>query len=240
MQNSRTRPALALLGLAAALLSLAAARPASAQTHVYTLNNTYADANGGPSLTPDGGTLSASGYTFGPNQGLTLNNAINATTYSIELNFSLTDLGGYRKLVDFGNLVPDTGLYLLNGQLDFYPTPVTATTTVVANQSVDVLLTRDGATNLVTGYLNGVSQFSFTDSTNIATFSSPNNVIHFFEDDAATGGGEASGGTVTRITINPAPVPEASTTVSFGLLLALGVILRMGGVVMAKKRKKAA
>ena len=32
-----------------------------------------------------------------------------------------------------------------------------------------------------------------------------------------------------------APVPEASTTVSFGLLLALG----LGGLVIAAKRKKA-
>ena len=34
----------------------------------------------------------------------------------------------------------------------------------------------------------------------------------------------------------PAAVPEASTTVSFGLLLALG----LGGVVIAAKKKKAA
>jgi len=235
MQTSRTRPVSALLGLAAALLSLASAPSASAQTHVYTLNNTYADSNGGPSLIADGGTLSGSGYTFAPNQGLTLNNAINATNYSIDITFSLTDLGGYRKLVDFGNLGPDSGLYLLGGQLNFYPV-ATGPTVVSANQSVEVLLTRNGATNLVTGSLNGVQQFSFTDTTNLAVFDQPNNVIHFFEDDFATGQNEASGGTVTRITITGAPVPEASTTVSLGLLLALG----LGGMVVAGKRKKRA
>ncbi len=36
--------------------------------------------------------------------------------------------------------------------------------------------------------------------------------------------------------VTPAAVPEASTTVSFGLLLALG----MGGVVIAAKKKKVA
>ncbi len=38
-----------------------------------------------------------------------------------------------------------------------------------------------------------------------------------------------------NLTYSPAAVPEASTTVSFGLLLALG----LGGVVVAAKRKKA-
>ena len=40
--------------------------------HDYELNGSFADALGGPSLTPNGGTLNATNYTFGPNQGLTL------------------------------------------------------------------------------------------------------------------------------------------------------------------------
>jgi len=236
MQTSPARTASALLGLSAALLSLAAAQPASAQTHTYTLNNTYTDSNGGPPLTPDGGTISSAGYIFvNKDQGLTLNNGINATNYSIELNFSLTDLGGYKKLVDFGNLGPDTGLYFLNGQLDFYNVTGAVGPVVTANTSVDVLLTRNGVTNIVTGSLNGVQQFSFADTGNIAVFNQPNSVVHLFEDDAATSGNEASPGTVTRIVLTGAPaVPEASTTVSLGLLLALG----MGGLVVANRRKK--
>ena len=50
-----------------------------------------------------------------------------------------------------------------------------------------------------------------------------------------TVGGVNTGSTST-FTAGFAPVPEASTTVSFGLLLALG----MGGTVVAAKRKKAA
>ena len=241
MQTSRTRPVSALLGLAAALLSLASAPSALAQTHVYTLNNTLADSNGGPSLVPNGstgtGALSASGYTFTANQGLGLSNALtDPGNYSISLTFSLTDLLGYKKLIDFKNLVSDNGLYLLNGQLDYYPTALTATTTVAANQSVTVNLTRNSATQLVTGSVNGVQQFSFTDTTNDAVFSTANGQINFFQDDNATGQNEAGPGTVTRITITGAPVPEASATVSLGLLLALG----MGGLVVAAKRKKVA
>lgn len=227
-------PGLTLAALA--LVSLAAAGRASAQAHVYTLNNTYADANGGPSLTPSGGTLSASGYTFAPNQGLSLSNALaNGGNYSIDLTFSLTDLSGYRKLLDFKNLGSDDGLYLLNGQLNFFPV-VTGPTVIAPNQSVTVDLTRNAATQVVTGSLNGVQQFSFTDTGNIAVFDQPGALINFFEDDNVTGQREASGGMVTRITLNAPPaVPEASTTASFGLLLALG----LGGLVVAAKRKKA-
>ena len=45
---------------------------------------------------------------------------------------------------------------------------------------------------------------------------------------------QAAGGVQNTAQILGAPVPEASTTVSFGLLLALG----MGGVVLAARRKK--
>ena len=242
MQTSRTRPIPALLGLAAALLCLAAAHPASAQTHIYTLNNTFADSNGGPSLVPNGstgtGTLSPSGYTFLANQGLGLTNALtDPGNYSISLTFSLTSVtsgSGYVKLIDFKNFASDNGLYLLNGQLDFYPTPLVATTVIAANQSVTVNLTRNSATHLLTGSVNGVQQFSFADTDNNAVFSTAGGQINFFQDDTVTGQREASGGTVTRITIN-APVPEASTTVSFGLLLALG----LGGLVVTTRKKRA-
>ena len=46
--------------------------------------------------------------------------------------------------------------------------------------------------------------------------------------------GFVAGFNVSYKLISDAPVPEASTTVSFGLLLALG----MGGVVVAGRRKK--
>ncbi len=220
-----------------ALLGLGALLPVSAQTYVYSLNNTFAPVNGGPSLTPNGGTLSASGYTFAPNQGLSLSNAFGGSDYSIDMTFSLTDLGGYRKLLDFNGLNDDAGLYFLNGSLDFYPV-ADGLTTVGANQSVTVDLTRNGATQLVTGSVNGVPQFSFVDSSGLAVFKSAGDTIHFFEDDNATGMHEASGGTVTGITVSgtSSPVPEASTTVSLGLLLTLG----LGGVAIATRKRKAA
>ena len=192
-------------------LGLGALLPVSAQTHVYSLNNTYADTNGGPSLTPNGGTLSASGYTFAANQGLSLSNALggNGAGYSIDITFSFNDLTSgntYKKILDFNDLNDDAGLYLLNGQLDFFPI-ASGPTVVAANQSITVDLTRNAATQLVTGSLDGVQQFSFVDGSNAAVFGSPDNTIHFFEDDNSTGMREASGGTVTSIIVNGTSAP---------------------------------
>ena len=227
-------------GLAAAL-GLGALLPASAQSHVYTLNNTLADSNGGPSLTANGGTLSASGYTFAADQGLSLSSALaDGANYSLSLTFSLTDISSgntYKKLVDFNGLADDAGLYVYQSKLDFYnATGVPGTFTFAPNQSVTVDLTRDAATQVVTGSVDGVQQFSFVDNTGIAVFKTADNTINFLADDRATSGREASGGTVTRITLDSSPVPEASATVSLGLLLALG----LGGTVVAARKKKAA
>src|SRR4029079_211665 len=54
-------------GAALHLKPLAAA-PATL-IHEYDLNNSFADNRGGPALVPNGGTLNATNYSFGPNQG---------------------------------------------------------------------------------------------------------------------------------------------------------------------------
>jgi hypothetical protein len=52
----------------------------------------------------------------------------------------------------------------------------------VSGQLVDLLLTRS-ATGVFSAYVNGNLAFSFLDSTGLATFSGPSNVIYFFMDD---------------------------------------------------------
>ena len=52
--------------LFAAMLAVPS-RAVQAQTHLYTFQNSLNDAYAGPALTGLGGTLSASGYTFGAN-----------------------------------------------------------------------------------------------------------------------------------------------------------------------------
>src|SRR5262249_32305612 len=88
-----------------------------AASHIYELNGSYADALGGPPLTPAGGTLGPSGYTFAEGQGPSLSSAVSPTTYSLEMLFRIDDTSSYRKLLDFKNRTSDDGLYNLNGAL---------------------------------------------------------------------------------------------------------------------------
>ena len=79
------------------------------------------DAKGGPGLVSLGGTLTASGYQFGPNQGLSLSSPdINPANYTIEIVFTWAELsGGWQKILDFHDRSLDMGLYTLGNGLQF-------------------------------------------------------------------------------------------------------------------------
>src|SRR5204863_3560518 len=138
-----------------------------------------ADALGGPALVPAGGTLSSTGYTFGAGQGPHVSGAVNASTYSIEMLFSLNSTTGYRKIIDYVNRASDNGLYNLDGAAKLYPI-VTASSTVFApGVMCHLVATRDGATNLFTVYVDGKAALSVTDSNGYAVFTGPNNIAQF-------------------------------------------------------------
>jgi hypothetical protein len=222
-----------ITALAFTLSSVSWAAPA----HDYQLNGSFNDALGGPALVTGGGTLGAAGYTFGVNQGLSLSNALSdGANYSIEMRFSFddnhtTNNTSWLKIIDFKNLSSDDGVYsyLSSGAktLDYCVcgTQHNGTADVFSGgKLVDVLLTRDKATQVVKGYANGVEQFSFVDVTGSAVFSSSDKVINFVRDDHAVTG-EASSGFVDSIRVyNGAivPVPEPET---YAMLLAgLGLL----------------
>jgi hypothetical protein len=186
--------------LAIGLLSAPSAQAASI-SHLYELNNSLADSKGGQSLVSNGGTVSANGYAFDADEGPSLSNSVNSTNYSILMDFSLSQLDGYRKIIDFKDQTSDNGLYNYEKQLSFYPS---ATTTggnsFTGDTPARLILTRDSSTSTVTGYVNGMLKMSFTDLSNLATFSKPNSIMHFFRDDTARSG-EASGGLLTKLAI---------------------------------------
>ena len=231
--------------LSSALILIGSSAWAIDPTHIYELNNSLADSLGGPSLVNNGATLGATGLTFGANQGPSLSNAIDPANYSIEAYFQITSVGGYRKLIDFKDHSSDNGLYNLNTGLNFYNVATGSAGTISANTMTHLVLTRDGGTQLVTGYINGISQLSFTDSGTIGTFSAANNIIQFFQDDTVTGGGESSSGFVDFVRIYDAPltatdvadryaavssvVPEASP------LLLMGIALPFAGLLIRRR-----
>ncbi len=180
------------------------------------INSFVTDTVGGSSRTvlqfPKGNGLALS-----PTTGV-----IPSDTYSIALLFRFDEISGYRRIVDFKNGASDTGLYNLNGNLHFYNITGGTSAPIQANTYVQVVLTRDSAKNVV-GYVNGVQQFSFVDTSDLALIDA-NNTLRFFKDDNAVPN-EDSGGAVARIRLyngaltpsevaaltEPAPTPAPTT-----------------------------
>jgi hypothetical protein len=72
------------------------------------------------------------------------------------MDVSFADLSSYRKIMDFTNLAADSGLYVLEENLTFYPAVDGVGQPLDINVPARVVLTRDGVTDLVAGYVNGV------------------------------------------------------------------------------------
>lgn len=223
--------------LVSAILLGAVPTIAASLIHDYQFQNSLADSLGGPSLTSLGGTVGAGEYAFGAQQGLSLSGALTASqigNYSIYMDFEFNDLSGYKKIVDFKNLASDNGLYNLSSDLNYYNFSFGADGAFTAGSFAQVVLTRDSASGLVTGYVNGLEQIQFTDTTSDAVFNAANNVINFFQDDNVTGGRESTSGAVSEIRIydgaltasqvaalTAAPEPMSLVLTGAGLLLCI-------------------
>jgi hypothetical protein len=234
----------------AALLAFSSAFGQAILIDDYTLQGTLADSLGGPSLASFGGSITPTGYVFAANKGLAFTNpALTPANFSIELSFSFDVTTGYRKIVDFLNLGSDSGLYQLNGNLNFYPVATTGSSDFASGVTADVVLTRDASTNMVTGYVNGVQRFTFADTSSLSIVGLGS--MRLFVDDFATGQSEASGGTANYFRVfngvlsssqvnalflggSPLAVPEPPTLV----LLTAGTLGVLGWSLRSKSRRK--
>lgn len=184
------------------------AQPSVTPIHLYDLNGSLTDTLGGPSLAADGGTLTATRYVFGPNQGLRLTGGLADTTnYSIAFLCNLnTATSFFKKIVDFQNRTGDPGLYVVGSRLQLYPGG-SGFNNVPANSDFHVTITRESATGLTRIYFNGVLDVTYSGSVSNAAISA-NNILSFFEDDLGTRT-EAVAGSVDYIAIFNRPLTAA-------------------------------
>lgn len=226
-----------LVTSATAMLAMACFGQGANLVHLYEFNGSFADSLGGPALVNNGGTLSGGSLLFGANQGPTLDIESDlAGDYSIGLRFSFDAVSGYRKIVDYQDRTADYGMYLDSGVLTLYNYSWVGTTALNPSQTVDLVLTRDGASGVFTAYLNGstVPEFSITDSGSLAVATNGGGFARFqFLRDDFLQGTEASGGTLQELRVWDGalaageipnafmPVPEPGTMALFagGLLM---------------------
>ncbi len=123
---------------------------------------------------------------------------IPAGVYSIAALVRLSDVSGYRKYVDFKNRTSDNGVYVLDGNLNFYNFATGAGAPIANNAWRTIVITRDAA-GQVAGYVNGAPALGFADGSGAGVVDAAN-VLNFFFDDAVTGT-EQSAGAVARIQV---------------------------------------
>jgi len=197
-------------GRVGAALACAAVSPAMAATLIadYQFHGNFASAVAGvPALVPvntvtfttaivNGHPTDVAAFTQGSGLRMDAPEGISTGGYSVILQFEFETLGGYRKMIDFSDLVADAGLYNLNTQLDFYPVAAGNAGPLSIATFVQVAMTRDSS-GQVAGYVDGVQQFTFNDTSAYTVLSGSS--FNLFIDDAHTGGVEASAGQVARV-----------------------------------------
>jgi hypothetical protein len=137
-------------------------------------------------------------------------------SYTFVMLVKLDTVDGYRKLIDFDNLLADAGIYTYNGVLYPYPHSVDTTGTFVQpGDWFQIVVTRDASGELK-GYGGGVCApgdpcllmhhfFTVSDSDRYEVLGA-DKVLHFLEDDQASGGTEATGGEIARLRIYDDPL----------------------------------
>ena len=173
--------------------------------HTYLFNSTFAGSGGGPALTQTlacgavNGSFSVNvitttagycatdtAFCFNDGGGLQYANPSYITNqYTIHLFFKFNTIGGWSRIIDFSNSTSDAGIYWLNDCLNFYPNGnVGPCPYFTAGLWYLMSFVRDGTTNIISVYVNGVLFGSYNDSfTNVYRCATSTTPITFFRDD---------------------------------------------------------
>lgn len=134
--------------------------------------------------------------------GLRLRRSTKATggskgTYTIAMLVKLNAVDGYRKLVDFSDLVEDEGLYDDDGELDAYDLGGDSDVVLRARRWHQIVWSRNSS-GRVKGFVDGTLEVTALDPDEYQVAGDAN-VLHFLVDDAF--GSESTGGMIARMRI---------------------------------------
>jgi hypothetical protein len=207
----------------------------SQPVHVYLFNNNLTGGGGGPTLTENlacgatsgafssqtitlaGGTTCAVSNVFCFNQGgglNYLNPSYITNQYSINLFFKFNTIGGWSRIIDFSNSAADAGIYLSGNCLNFYPNGNIGACIFAANTYYLFTFVRDGATNIISTYVNGNLFGTYNDAGNLYRPATNVFPIIFFRDDN-TVPCEAKAGCVRYASITSATMNAAAVMSTF-------------------------
>ena len=117
------------------------------------------------------------------------------SVYSIDVYFVYDDpIGSYARILSFGPVESDRGLYIHNNTLELYPVNDGAIQVFTEDEFFHVLVTRN-AKGVMRGYVDGALQWSYRDRRE--RYLLKNGVVDFFVDD----GSENMAGAVSRIQV---------------------------------------
>ena len=119
----------------------------------------------------------------------------NRSVYSIDVYFCYDNaIGSYARILSFGPVESDRGLYIHNNTLELYPANDGAIPVFTEDEFFHVLVTRN-AKGIMRGYFDGALQWSYKDRRE--RYLLKNGVVDFFVDD----GSENMVGAVSRIQV---------------------------------------
>ncbi len=205
---------LALVGVHLAVTAPSAA--AATLVADYRFQDSLASTGGSaPALTSSGSTSfidevinrqkrRALRFPTGSSLSLQTSGVVPSNSYSIAMLFRFEAITQERRLIDFKTPAANEGLYLLHGQVYYYPAAATGPV-VAANEYVQVVVTRD-ASNATTLYVAGSQISSFSDTSSYGVISG--GVLRFFKDE----GNQDAPGAVARIRVWDGPLSAAEVS----------------------------
>lgn len=153
---------------------------------------------------PELDNMKKTAYQFDRNCGVQFDNSAAhqfiKDSYTIEIYFRFDKLNSWKRVIDFKNRKTDWGCYIFNGKLNFYNLLVSEKAPVNENEYTHYVISRDGATNTVKIFADGISKLEFNDEGKHTLLDEDQKLNFFFDDLKVTD--EASAGAVVMIKIS--------------------------------------